>query len=68
MSLGKGDRKIIHPLPLEWRETLEKNNFKAKFFFNSLIWNLYVVLIFCYGLLNNFKKVCLFNDKYFYIL
>ena len=52
-SFAKPNRRILYPIPKEWRVLLDKSGFVSDFFLNRIYWNLYVLFIFCYGLYLN---------------
>jgi polysaccharide biosynthesis PFTS motif protein len=52
-SFAKPNRRILYPIPKEWRVLLDKSGFVSDFFLNRIYWNLYVLFIFCYGVYLN---------------
>jgi polysaccharide biosynthesis PFTS motif protein len=49
ISIGKGNKIIISPMPHEWRLVLEKHGFIANTITNKCIWFFHILLYFLYG-------------------
>ena len=58
-SLNKVDKKVCYPLPVEWRKILENNGFKALHWENRLIWFVFKLKWYSYGVFIGLKQ--LFN-------
>lgn len=62
-------KKIIYPLPKEWRIILVEHNLMNDSILNRIYWNLYLIMLFCYGILNNIERLfwllsrVFFNEK-----
>ena len=54
-------KKIIYPLPYEWRLILEEKNIISNSILNKIYWIFYVITIFIYGIFQNLKYLfCVF--------
>ncbi len=63
ISTGK---KIFYPLPKEWRRKMIEENIMNDSIINKIYWNLYIITIFCYGILINFKRLLFLIFYFFY--
>lgn len=54
---GKRGGKVIYPLPKAWRKTISQHGFKVANFRSSLLWQLYIIGGFLYGVSQIFKIV-----------
>jgi polysaccharide biosynthesis PFTS motif protein len=54
---GKRGAKVIYPLPKLWRATIGKHGFKVANLRSSLLWQLYIIGAFLYGVFQIFKVI-----------
>lgn len=54
---AKPGGEVIYPLPKEWRATINQYGFKVANFRSSLLWQLYIVGAFLYGVFQIFKVI-----------
>ena len=59
-------KKIIYPLPKEWRSILIEHNLMTDSILNKIYWNLYVLMLFCYGIVNSLKRFFWLFTCFFY--
>lgn len=50
-SIGKAGSKVVHPLPSTWRNILREHGFEVAGFRSAIAWNIYLLLIYAYGVL-----------------
>lgn len=55
LSLDRKNSRVIFPLPKIWREKINCNNFRVARFRSAFLWQLYVVLMWVYGVVGVFK-------------
>lgn len=76
LSLAKDNKRVIFPLPKEWRKILMQYDFKVAHFRSALLWQLYVVIFLLYGIIKigaitfagitSGKKTVLYQKRYAY--
>jgi len=66
LSLGRKSGRVVFPLPKIWREKINCNNFRVARFRSAFLWQIYVVLMWVYGVFGVFKlglKAGIFRDS-----
>lgn len=51
LSLAKDSKRVVFPLPIEWREILMQYDFKVAHFRSAFLWQLYVIVFLVYGII-----------------
>ena len=57
LASAKRKGKVIYPLPKEWQKTINQHGFKVANFRSSLLWQLYIIGAFLYGIFQIFKII-----------
>ena len=57
ISIYKGNKKLYLPLPYEWRLVLEEYGFQTNSFFNKIIWLIYIIFYYLYGVTVGFQTL-----------
>lgn len=57
IAIGKGEKRLAIPLPIEWRLVLETYGFEANTFKNKIIWINQIIFFYAYGLFVGLKPL-----------
>lgn len=56
-SLASPKSRVVHPLPIEWQDTLKAHGFKVARFKSSLLWFGYVASLMVFGIVECFSVI-----------
>jgi len=63
ISVGKKNSKVIYAMPSEWFDVIENNGFQVNRSLSTFLWNVYVFMLFIYGVI----KIGDIVQKFFHI-